>query len=149
MQDKDLIASLAAMRAGGVVSLQLAWAAALRLLPPALSADRMRQMAEATPSPDALRRLARTLCRSRDPLTEWAAFIKEADESDANLLEWMESLDCLLLYAESKGLRPALPQAAGYLNCCTEARRAQGGKTPLPRLAQAMLEAYGLLPANG
>ena len=67
------------------------------------------------------------------------------ENADADLAEWMGALDRLLIYAESRGLRPGLQQASGYLNCCAEVAQAQVVKMSLPEVVDGMLEAYGLV----
>ena len=142
MPTRSLIDQIAETRASGTSPLSIAWKSALESLP-ALPDDMFKAVAMAFPSADTARHFANFLAREEDPVTAMETFIREVDESDESLEEWMNAFEVMAYFLDSTPHRPSLRQTLGYLHCCAAVSHTGARYATFPMTVETMLETYG------
>ncbi|HSH09748.1 MAG TPA: hypothetical protein VK995_05135 [Oceanipulchritudo sp.] len=103
----------------------------------------MNRLSEAAPSADTIRLLEQFLEREENPLEGINRFLKEVDDSDEPLEEWLQAFEILAYYLESTPHRPSLSTAIGYLHCCQAVSHTGARYATFPMTVETMLETYG------
>lgn len=142
MNLSESIQSLAAARAHGSISLQMAWSQALADIP-VLPGDQLATLAAALPSPSATRQFARLAAREPDPPGAVATFLEDVSESGESLPDWLAALSVLTSFLEHTDHRPGLSAAAGYLHCCVSLIESGPRYTTFAGAVESMLDVYG------
>jgi hypothetical protein len=142
MQDKAFIDQIANERAHGSPSQLLAWRGALECLP-TLPTEERQTVLEVIQTPDTARLFGRFLSREKAPDEGLRYFLKEVDESDESLGEWMKAFEVFAYFLESTAHRPSLSKAIGYLHCCVSIAHTGSNYATFPMAVETMLETYG------
>jgi hypothetical protein len=90
-----------------------------------------------------MRQLGRFLAREADAAAGLGAFLREVDESDEPLEEWLKAFEVMALFLDSTPHRPGLSQILGYLHCCQAVSHTGARYATFPMTVETMLETYG------
>jgi hypothetical protein len=142
MNPPELINALADKRAAGVASLSISWRQGLAALPP-LTAERLRELAMALPSPGAARHLARFLSREGDPQQAVDDFFEAVSESDEALPDWLAAFSVFAGFIDDTAHRPSLSEATGYLHCCEAVIQSGPRYATFAQATETLLATYG------
>ncbi|MEX0326621.1 MAG: hypothetical protein AB3N33_11100 [Puniceicoccaceae bacterium] len=142
MQEKAKVEHIASGKSNGSPGQQLAWLNALESFP-SLEGQNMDLLLEAIPSPENARKLGQFLSREEDHGPALEAFLKQVDESEESLEEWLKAFEVFACFIESTAHRPSLSQATGYLHCCATVAHTGSSYATFPMAVETMLETYG------
>lgn len=148
MQEKAKIEAIAAGKSQGSPGQRVAWLTALESFPAVAGTD-MDILLAAIQGPDAARRLGLFLSRETDPEAALQAFLREVDESEESLEEWIRAFEVFACFIDSTAHRPTLGQATGYLHCCAAVAHLGSRYATFPMAVETMLETYGYSGEQG
>lgn len=110
--------------------------------------DAFQEVVEACGTPEQLTLLSREFYRfsKQDPQSRSAyqMFIKEVDDSDFALSEWIESFAEVFSWLEKENKTNDLFNVLKYLSCCTQVPENQMFQHTLIEITRKMLEDYGM-----
>ena len=133
--------SLARERAGGVVSLQLAWSAALNKLALLSNTDDfMRAVANGCKAPRDAELITALLSGAEGSET----VIGEALESSSyGLDDFLEGMMAVCRHLDRDRRKTTLEMVVGYVRCCEDGAADYPGAKTLPEVVNAMLNEHG------
>lgn len=132
---------MARERSGGMVSLQLAWSAALNKLSSAKILDVNAELiAQGCRAPRDVE-LITTMIGSGSGADELLS--KIADESAYSLEDILNGLIALCRFLDRDRRQTSMKVAVGYIRCCEDSVDSYSGLTTLAEVVEQMLEEHG------